>query len=84
MTRMENAPESTLTRQIIPFDYENNEFTLNSYDEILFNKVPKSTILKLLDGIKMIDIILSPKDNLHSKSSWKACACSCAVLTCVG
>jgi hypothetical protein len=84
MDKAENAPESTLTCQVIPFNYENNEFTLNNYDRILFNNVPKGDIVKLLEGIKMIDILLSPKHNMYNKSSWKACAGSCAVLICAG
>lgn len=84
MDKAENAPQSTLTRQVIPFNYENNEFILNSYDRILFNKVPKGDIVKLLDGLKMIDVLLSPKHNLYNKPSWKACAGSCAVLICIG
>ena len=70
-------PDSTYSKQIIPYDHELQEFILNSYDKSLFNNVSKKILENVLNSIKVVDTMIGFEDgdNTTSCLKWSSWIC---------
>ena len=74
-------PDSTYSKQIIPFDHENFEFVLNSYDKALFNNVSKKLLDQVLNSIKQVEAMSIGEGEDKTKSFMKWGAWICVLVT---